>query len=305
MKMHRAVIQVAFIGCLACVHLTLEPALGQAAPKQVEGKKCCEVPVDCTNEPYSLKTDCWTSDQGPAKADLYAGLLSESTSMLYCEGGEYALCAYSGPDDVDYSIDGEYGDLPCAYYPGGSTASCTCEVFDSGAGGTPPAYYVGIFSILNLCFYHETVATCGFDGSLCKNMPNCKDDPNSEACQALEVPPICSHINAQADTQSEALPFADRKDADLISAFSFAMAASYPPGSVSCTEGIYVGCMTAECQYAAGQEGTGEIQCECPLMLGPYELGIDGALCQVQGDDWVWSSAHMVDEATECKDPTP
>ena len=163
---------------------------------------------------------------------------------------------------------------------------------------------MGIFSILNLCFYHETVAACGFDGSLCKNMLNCKDDPNSDACQALEIPPICSHINAQADTQSSATPFADREDADLISAFSFAMAASYPKGSVLC-DGIYAGCMTAECKYAAGQEGTGEIQCECPLWEGDYELGIGDALCQDQGDDWVWSSAHQVDEATECKGPIP
>ena len=263
------------------------PASGSAA---ATGEPCPDPPPcgeDCTNYPF-VATECWTTEYGPAKADVIVGGALTSTNMLYCNGGAYALCFFSGPPDPT-GTNPDNRSLPCVLE--GDIARCTCQAYTSGP------YFVDINAILNLGAYYETVEACGQDGSGCANIANCGPDGTRPGCQEQKAAPVCRYVqNQNPDDPAVSL----MPKADLVSTFSFAMDGDYRMGSIPC-DGLYAGCMTAPCFFA---EGTGEppsdgapIQCECPTYTGTYQVGQSGQECPIAGDDgtmYVWSAARTV-----------
>jgi predicted small lipoprotein YifL len=239
----------------------------------------------CSNYPYE-PTDCWTTQYGPAKADVLNG----STNMLYCSGDTYALCFFSGPPTPTGS-NPKNNALPCVLH--GDTASCTCQAYTSGAN------FVDINDILNRGAYFETVTACGQDGSKCQNMSTCGPDGKKSGCTSLPQAPVCQYVKNQnpTDPKVSLMP-----KADLDSTFSFAMSKDYkqaakPP---SCT-GLYAGCMTAPCVYKPGHKSPtvdGElVTCECPTYSGTYQVGEENQACTIAGDgkaSYVWSAADNV-----------
>lgn len=200
----------------------------------------------------------WTTDYGPAQADVMTQPATGSTEMLKCPqtGVDYALCYYSGPATGDPA-------LPCKVDEVKGVAYCECYPLTT-TDKIP--YYVDVNAILNLCVYLETIRVCGQDGSGCAG-------PNAP------TPPVCSYI-----ADNTLMP-----GADLISTFSLAKASEYG-GANACTScnGVYAGCMTAKCKWVEGQEN---VVCECPLYRGPYQVGQNGVSCDA-GDGYVWSAAY-------------
>jgi hypothetical protein len=95
----------------------------------------------------------WTTTFGPA----YANILLTGSNFLPCRGGPFALCYYSGPNDVAE-------DLSCTLTADGLYANCNCFNIPYGV------YFVDINGILNHPVYENTIAKCGTDGSLCATM---------------------------------------------------------------------------------------------------------------------------------------
>jgi len=250
---------------------------------------------DCSNQPY-VPTECWTTPYGPAKADIVLGDALTSTSMLYCEGGSYALCFFSGPSEAT-GTNPNNPPLPCVLE--GDTANCTCQVYTSGP------YYVAITSILNEGAYYETVKTCGADGSGCANMATCGPKSQPGDCDGQTIAPVCTYVAAQ-DPDNDAVSLIP--GADLISTFSFAMDADYQLGATPC-EGLYAGCMTAPCYFAEGATlppADGDpIQCQCPLYNDTYQIGqpLQGKNCPIpdagDGHRYTWSASNTVPITTE------
>jgi hypothetical protein len=253
------------------------------------GEACADPPPcdNCSNYPYA-PTDCWTTDYGPARANVILGSALQSTNMLYCEGGTYALCFFSGPLEAT-GTNPENKPLPCHLV--GDVAKCTCKAFTSGA------YFVDINSILNLGAYFETVQICGKDGSACANIVNCGTDGSVPGCQDQKPAPVCGYIKNQNpdDAKVSLMP-----NADLISAFSFAMDGDYMLGGTPCT-GLYAGCMTAACKAKDGDAASladGDlVECDCPTYTGTYQIGQSGMACvgsDGSASPFVWSAANSV-----------
>jgi hypothetical protein len=249
----------------------------------------CPVPPpcgdDCSNQPFE-RTDCWTTKYGPARADVVLGNPLKSTNLLYCSGGSYALCYFSGPPYAT-GTSADNRPLPCVLE--GDVANCTCQVYTSGP------YFVVINDILNLGAYYETVQACGHDGSGCANITNCGPDGRLPGCADQKVAPVCQYVqNQNPDDPSTSL----MPKADLISTFSLAMDGDYRLGTTACT-GLYAGCMTAPCffpQGAAQPPADGDpVQCQCPTYDGPFQVGQSGQECGIPGDgggSWVWSASY-------------
>lgn len=184
----------------------------------------------------------------------FADVLVEPTNFVWCKGGPYALCYYSGPST---------GDLSCTLTPDGRYANCNCFEVPWGA------YFVDMNAILNREVYQETVQTCGADGSACSGAANVNEAP------------VCQAIN-----QRKLIP-----GADLISTFSLDCVPSDGLGLTNCGQAPYAGCMTAPCKKTATK---GIVQCSCPTYNGPYQVGATLADPQTQctlGGDLVWSAA--------------
>lgn len=248
---------------------------GECAPLCPTSPPCGD---ECSNTPFR-PTFCWTTPLGPARADVVTAL----TNFLYCEGGTYALCFYSGPA-TPTAPGGR--PLPCVLSASGHVADCTCQAYTSGP------YFVDINGILNRGAYFETVAKCGADGSGCANLLNCGPNGDVPGCKTRATPPVCTYIAGQSrtDPASSLIP-----GADLISAFGFTMADQYGLGSKPCEAGLYAGCMTAPCRYPAGVTSVSDgdpVQCECPTYDGVYQVGQDGARCDLEGGH-VWSAANV------------
>ena len=148
--------------------------------------------------------------------------------------------------------------LPCEPGPGGMVANCQCVEIPYGA------YFVDINAILNLWVYLQTVSVCGHDGANCQNRPN--------------AAPVCQYIN-----DNTLIP-----GADLVSTFSFDCAPEEGLGKTSCGTAVYAGCMTAPCKRTGVP---GEVECACPTVEGPFQVGQNGASCDL-GPDLVWSAAY-------------
>jgi hypothetical protein len=95
--------------------------------------------------------------------------------------------------------------------------------------------------------------------------------------------------------------------APLISVFSPLKEIRYagPKGSPQttvCKAGLYAGCMTAPCADNGQKDAQGNplVQCSCPVVYGPYEVGEPGVNCDATamstsgqpGKTYVWSASH-------------
>ncbi|HEY6321093.1 MAG TPA: hypothetical protein VJA16_06015 [Thermoanaerobaculia bacterium] len=267
----------------------------------------------CSNTPFA-PTDCWTTQYGPAPADVVispGGKFGsvESTNMLYCPAGSYALCFFSGPstptgNGCPSSSGCKNNRLPCVLSADGKSANCTCQFYTADA---QHPYFVDINGILNLGAYDETVQVCGQDGSLCANIQNCGKGlagcPNPQPCSAPGtgagcLAPVCKYVQHQnkLDPKVSLIP-----GAEVISTFSFAMDSSYTLGSSPCS-GSYAGCMTAPCKFTSGSVSTHSpgdpIQCECPTYDGTYQIGQNHQHCSIhsstKGTSYVWSASNTV-----------
>ncbi len=210
----------------------------------------------CAKQPF-VENVFWTTEHGPAKADI----MLQSSNMISCTSGTYALCYYAGADPAPCKVDSAKG-----------IASCECEKFEAS---TEHPMYVDINSILNTCVYIETVAACGTDGSGCA--------PTGET-----IAPVCDYIEAQS-----LIPWAD-----LVSTFSFRKVRDGAGGKfqldcTDCDRGLYAGCMTAPCYESPSTKPTGKVICECPLFEGPFQYGrkTSEAQCDL-GAEQVWSAAY-------------
>jgi hypothetical protein len=289
---------VAVVALLAACGATQPAAAAPAAPaaKVPTGVSPCPNPPpcktghECRNYPFAA-TDCWTSDYGPAKADVVVGNPVTSPNMLYCEGNTYALCFFSGPP-TPTGVSSSNNALPCVLH--GDIASCTCQAYTSGPN------FVDINGILNRGAYFQTVNLCGTDGSKCRNLANCGPGGDKKGCQDHPPAPVCAYVKNQNPNNPKVslMP-----KADLISTFSFAMSGKGGPyvlGSTACT-GLYAGCMTAPCTYGPNHKSptaNGElVQCQCPTYNGPnYQIGQKGQSCSITGGSasYVWSAANTV-----------
>lgn len=259
--------------------------------------------TDCPNDTF-IPTDCMTTAYGPARANVITvepGVDPQNAmNMLRCQGGNYAMCFYSGPptptDRAGKAV------LPCVVNEKTGMADCTCQAYTGGD------YYVDIHAISNLRVYYQTVDVCGRNGENCINLANCPAGSDCDPKGKL-VAPVCSYILNQTAAGG---PTALRNDAQMISTFSFVMSASYPVGTTECPDPnadpgnvdfLYAGCMTAACSFEGNQPSppyTGEpVQCQCPLWRGPYQVGQagDDISCTIppqDGNRYAWSAAYTV-----------
>jgi hypothetical protein len=269
------------------------PASGSTSTSSTTTGDACPQPPpcgdNCSNYPF-VPTDCWTTEYGPAKADVIMGDPLTSSNMLYCNGGTYALCFYSGPPNATGKDPSANSPLPCVMK--GDIAQCTCQAYTSGA------YFVDINGILNRGAYDQTVQACGQDGSKCANIGNCGPDGRKPGCERYTQAPVCQYVKNQnpEDPTGSLMP-----KADLISTFSFAMAKDYETRPTPCTAGLYAGCMTAPCslpESATGSPADGDpVQCDCPTYNGVYQVGQPGQQCTIpaqDGNSYVWSASNSV-----------
>lgn len=267
-----------------------------SAPSGPVAKLRCPMPPPCgdtcSNYPFQ-PTECWTTDHGPARADI----VLSSKNFLLCTEGSYALCFFSGPPNATGTNSSNRA-LPCERIAGvGDVASCTCQVYTSGP------YFVDINAILNLGAYNETVRACGQHGELCQNLHACGPSGSPHACAALRVAPVCQYVKHQNrfDPKVSLIP-----EADLVSTFSTAMSSNgdYQIGKTPCPPARYAGCMTAPCTFPVGAKmppADGDpIQCQCPTFVGPYQVGQFGKpkeICEIPpsgGKVYVWSASYTV-----------
>ena len=264
-------------------------ACATGAPGTTAAVPCPPAPCGehCSNQPF-VPTDCETTAYGPARADV----VTSSHNFLFCRGGSYALCFFSGPPGAGGTNPGNRA-LPCVL--NGDVANCTCQVYTSGP------YFVDINAILNLGAYYETVAACGPDGSGCANLHHCGSAGTAEECERHRPAPVCRYVRDQNpnDPSVSLIP-----KADLVSAFSTAMNDDYAFGKTPCLgarAGLYAGCMTAPCFFPPGAKQPASdgdpIQCQCPVVSGPYQVGQDDQACKIppaDGSIYVWSASYTV-----------
>jgi len=273
--------------------IAAQPAAVPAEPIAAATPSYPDCPSDpfcgdhCTNLPYVPGVDCKTTPYGPAKADVVVA----QTNLLMCTGGTYALCAVSGPPERT-GTNPANNPLPCVLGSDG-TADCTCQTY-TYKSGVP--WFVDINAILNLGAWYQAMQECGPTGASCLNIAACGSDGSKcDGKTKLKVPSICAYIQNQGhgDPKGWLLP-----EAQLISAFSSAMADDYPMSPpTSCTDipSLYAGCMTAPCVYPPGApqpppDGT-RVSCRCPTYRGPYQIAESGQSCSA-GTGFVWSGSY-------------
>lgn len=275
--------------------------LAAAAQAQVVGapEPCSPTPKcapNCKNVPFE-QTACWTTPYGPAAADVVlvaeGKKATDSSNMLQCGSGPYALCFFSGPPEPTGKDPKTNQKLPCIVDASGKTANCSCQYYSSGTN------FVDINGILNLGAYYETVAQCGHKGENCRNLANkvaCDKNPSLKQCQEAVV---CQYIRNQNRQKPEQSLW---PNADTISDFSFAMADDYDmTGVTSCTTDRYAGCMTAPCTFPNGTAPAdgGIVNCSCPLVQGVFQIGQKSPFenqpyrCNL-GDVHAWSASNTI-----------
>jgi hypothetical protein len=282
------------------------PAKKATAPPITTGPQpqCSKVTpscgTDCTNMPLEL-TRCWTTPYGPAKADVVVvpagvkpAVSTNSPNLLSCQGGGYALCAFSGPPN------GLFGGqaLPCTLDRHGLVANCTCQYYKSGA------YFVDINAILNQGAYFQAVKQCGADGCGCLNITTGTASSTCPSTPPQQQATVCNYVNNQSkgDPASSFYP-----KGQIVSTFSFAMSpqegGSYIFAAQPTTcHGKYAGCMTAACKFSDGSSPSSHnngdpIQCECPVYDGDYQVSASGQSCTIpssNGKSYVWSASRTV-----------
>lgn len=200
--------------------------------------------------------ECTPGEENCQALPAFADVLVETSNFVWCKGGPYAVCYYSGPEDGAT-------DLRCQLSADGRFANCKCFEIPWGS------YFVDINAILNYPVYQETIQVCGADGSGCTGSAN------------VNKAPVCAAINS-----NQLIP-----GADLISVFSLDCVPTNGIGQTDCSQGLYAGCMTAPCQTTTTK---GIVECSCPTFDGPFQVGTTLAdpseECSL-GDDLVWSAA--------------
>jgi hypothetical protein len=296
LRILRPILGAALPAVLLAACSTAPPRQGPVSAGRTADAPCTNPPPcgdDCSNYPFQ-PTDCWTTDSLPAKADVIVGNPLTSPNMLYCTGGAYALCFFSGPP-TPTGKNPDNPPLPCVLQDDGGFADCTCQVYTSGP------YFVDINGILNLGAYYETVQACGQDGSGCANIANCGASGTKPGCADQKQAPVCQYVQNQNpnDPAVSLMP-----KADLISTFSFAMNGDYETLPTPCEAGLYAGCMTAPCFFPEGAKqppSDGDpIQCQCPTFNGVYQVGQPNRACTIPtvpgmgGKTYVWSASNTV-----------
>ena len=149
-----------------------------------------------------------------------------------------------------------YGPYALCYYADctsstDTTVECPCESLFG-------LNFVEASSIMNLPVYEETVRVCSEDPDRC-TIPN--------------GAPVCAAINNA--TFYDAVP-----GVIAISDFSFfGFDASAAIGTdCTATPGLYAGCMTTAC-YGDGADG---LNCICPTVDGPFQVGQEGVACDIE-----------------------
>lgn len=286
-----------------------EPAAASAAatPTVSGGKDvtyCARIRecTDCPNDVF-IPTDCWTTQYGPARANVITlgpdeKSALDANNMLYCASGAYALCYFSGPPEATGKDPSTNSRLPCVLDATGDTALCTCKAYQTGP------YFVDIHAIGNLRVYYQTVDLCGDDGRLCQNIKHCGQDGTDPDCANYKIPPVCAFVQNQNPNNAQAslIP-----GAELISTFSMAMNDDYQIASTDCPNDDhipYAGCMTAPCNFPlgrpAGPLNGNPIECRCPTWKGPYQVGqkVASSQCAIpdgtRGESFAWSAAYAV-----------
>lgn len=198
---------------------------------------------------------CIAGEENCQAIPAFTDILLTPENFVWCKGGPFALCYYSGPDNGTTN-------LSCKLVPGERFANCRCFEIPWGA------YMVDINAILNYSVYLETVELCGANGALCSGPEN------------VNKAPVCHAVN-----NNTLIP-----DADMVSTFSFDCVPSDGLGSTDCGTSLYAGCMTAPCKRTSTK---GIVECSCPTFNGPYQVGstIDSEQCLL-GSDLVWSAAY-------------
>jgi len=209
-------------------------------------------------------SDCsCTSGSDCVSIPAFGDILVTPSNFLWCKGGPYALCYYSGPSTGAQ-------DLSCTLTKDGRFANCNCYEVAWGA------YFVDMNAILNYKVYKQTVKVCGSDGSACTGAAN------------VNKAPVCQAIN-----QKKLIP-----GADLVSTFSLDCVSSNGLGQTSCGQASYAGCMTAPCKKTGTK---GIVSCSCPTYTGPYQVGVtldDPASQCTLGGSLVWSAAYSPEGTT-------
>ena len=246
---------------------------------------------------FALPAGAASAQDEPPRADAFEHI----SNFLACTGNPYALCYYSGPEDPSATVNGQsVPALPCNPNDnqGGATANadCTCYAITSAAAAHERVYnFVEIGSILNPVVRQATIEACGADGSGCLNMRNLgtgqcdADSPVIAEGGECQVAPVCSYLGSIEDGTGQTLyPYLE--EAALISTFSLTYSEIYDFGSTPCLEGepAYAGCMTAPC---GEPDENGLTQCTCPMYDGPYQVGQNGAQCDISPN--TWSAAYQ------------
>lgn len=268
--------------------------------------KLCPDPApcgeNCSNTPY-VENDCWTTLHGPAAANVLisaSGDPTESTNMLMCDSGPYALCFFSGPPDKT-GTNSKNQALPCTLNAAGDSADCACQYYPSGVS------YVDINAIINQNAFYETVRQCGRDGAGCANMAACTGPAmaSTAICGKPEAK-VCQYVRAQSAAGSTDPNTPDASlvpGYDTISTFSLAMASDYDMKQSTHCSGDYLGCMTAPCNFADSGSAPDKgsiVHCQCPIATGTYQIGQAGSNidCSIpdgsDGTKYLWSAARTV-----------
>jgi hypothetical protein len=243
----------------------------------------------------------------------WADVVSEKENFLACrleKTGPVALCYYSG-------VPGQPLDTPgCTLSSDGNTAQCDCYKISKGNPKRATYSYILITSILNKEVYKDTVSQCGVNGSDCLNATNIGDHPAAPEARALCAALRDKTLFPGADLISDFNPiFADPACRTSTSS-SKNNQTKEDTTSKSCYKGInkdpvmcenlYVGCMTAPCQYYKPEKidpstGLPLVSCTCPTYNGPNQVGNPQILgnppkikpYSCSPTPYAWSSSYM------------
>jgi hypothetical protein len=250
-----------------------------------------------------------TSSSPCAWADVNA----KPENFLACrleKTGPVALCYYSG-------VPGQPLDTPgCTLSSDGNTAQCDCYKISKGNPKRATYSYILITSILNKEVYEDTVSQCSVDGSDCLNAANIGNRPAAQearVCDALrdktlfpgadlisDFSPIFADPTCRTSTSSSK---GDETKGDTRSKSCYKGINTKDP--VMC-ENLYVGCMTAPCQYYKPEKidpstGLPLVSCTCPTYNGPNQVGNPQILgnpprikpYSCSPTPYAWSSSYM------------
>ena len=243
----------------------------------------------------------------------WADVVAEKENFLACrleKTGPVALCYYSG-------VPGQPLDTPgCTLSSDGNTAQCDCYKISKGNPKRATYSYILITSILNKEIYKDTVSQCGVNGSDCLNATNIGDHPAAPEARALCAALRDKTLFPGADLISDFNPiFADPACRTNTSS-SKGIQTKEDTRSKSCYKGInkdpvmcenlYVGCMTAPCQFYKPEKidpstGLPLVSCTCPTYNGPNQVGNPQILgnppkikpYSCSPTPYAWSSSYM------------